>query len=178
MGTYDNIIVPVTTQPVSVGTFGLPVKQAITDLDLRVGALESTPWSTYTPSMTATTGTPAMGTGGSLQGRYKQIGKTVILNIYGLFGTASPVFGTGAWGWSIPVAASTASNNMIRIGSSYCRDASAAASGHFNGICAIQPNLSLNTINCFVGTGQVGPLAPFTWAINDFFAMTITYESA
>jgi hypothetical protein len=177
MGTYDNIIVPVTGQPVSVGLFGVPVRDAIRDLDVRVGALEATPWAAYAPSFTATTGTPAMGTGGSLNGRYKQLGKTVILNIDGTFGTASPVFGTGTWAFSLPVAAS-AVNNMRRVGSCYCRDASAAASGHFNGVCTIQPSLSLNTVFMFVNVSQVGAVAPFTWAINDFFSMTITYESA
>jgi hypothetical protein len=123
-----------------------------------------------------------MGTGGVLTGRYKQFGKSVFLSVYGLFGTSGATFGVGNWGWSLPVAAN-ATNNMPRTGSAYFRDSSAAGSGHFVGICTIQPSLSVNTLNGFVPTGfaantQVRETVPFTWAVNDFFALSIVYEAA
>jgi hypothetical protein len=177
MGSYDNIVLPVSGQPISSGQFGVPVKAAINDIDTRLGGLEATPWSSYTPSFTATSGTPAMGTGGGLFGRYKQFGKIVHLNIYGLFGTAAVVFGTGSWFWTLPVAASSI-NNMKKIGSAYLNDTSAGGGGHYAGIAGIFPLLSVNSLTAFAGNAQVGAVAPFPWAINDNFALNITYESA
>lgn len=133
-------------------------------------------WDVYTPTFTATTGSPAMGTGGALTGRYKQIGKTVHLSIYGLFGT-TPTLGTGGWSFSLPLTASSTSN-QIRLGSAYLRDASAGSAGHFNGICTVQPLLSTTILNAFSGVAQVGAAAPFAWVATDFFAFTITYEAA
>lgn len=41
MGNYDNILVPVGGQPVSSSQFGVPVRDAIRSLDLRVTPLET-----------------------------------------------------------------------------------------------------------------------------------------
>jgi hypothetical protein len=41
MGNYDNIAVPVLGQKISVGTFGIPVRDAIRDLDARMSLREA-----------------------------------------------------------------------------------------------------------------------------------------
>ena len=138
-------------------------------------------WDAYSPTWTVT-GSPSLGTGGTLTGRYKQLGKTVHLSIYGLFGSASTNPGTGGWSFSLPLTASSTSN-QVRLGAAYLRDASVGSSGHFVGVCAIQPLLSTTALNAFVPTGgaansQVGFATPFAWTISDHFSFTITYEAA
>lgn len=152
-----------------------PGEDVLADDVLTVGTAGA--WTAYTPVWTATSGTPAVGSGGSLVGRYKQVGKIVYLAIYKLLGT-SPVLGTGAWSYSLPVAASAVSD-LIRQGSAYYRDTSATSAGHFLGQCSIQPLLSTTKLFVLGGTNaQAGAATPFAWAATDFAAYTITYEAA
>lgn len=65
MGNYDNIQVPVKGQPISSGGFGIPVRNAILAMDLRISALESTlanyiwkPADTSRAAITAVTDDP------------------------------------------------------------------------------------------------------------------------
>ncbi len=60
MGTYDSIAVPVDGQKISVDTYGIPVRDAIRDLDIRMSlreAAELLPESVSAANMTNTTGT-------------------------------------------------------------------------------------------------------------------------
>jgi hypothetical protein len=41
MGNYDDIAAPVSGQPISAGMFGIPVRNAVRDLDVRVALLEA-----------------------------------------------------------------------------------------------------------------------------------------
>lgn len=41
MGNYDNIAVPIPFQPISVGTYGVPVRDAVRDLDVRLSLREA-----------------------------------------------------------------------------------------------------------------------------------------
>lgn len=58
-------------------------------------------WTTYSPSLVAAGGTPAVGTGGSISGRYTRIGKTSLVYAKVTLGTGFS-FGTGACGVSLP----------------------------------------------------------------------------
>lgn len=58
-------------------------------------------WTTYTPSLVAAGGSPAVGSGGSIAGRYTRIGKTSIVYAKVTLGTGFS-FGTGAMGVSLP----------------------------------------------------------------------------
>lgn len=135
-------------------------------------------WTAYTPTFTASSGTPAMGTGGTLTGRYKQIGKLVHLSIYGVWGTAGSA-GTGQWSFSLPVAASAVSSQLM-VGSAILNDTSAGSVGHLAGICLILPSASVTTLSPYgAASGAVATgTSPFTWTSTDFFAFNITYEAA
>jgi hypothetical protein len=41
MGTYDGIAAPISGQPMSVGMYGIPMRDAVRDLDVRVALLEA-----------------------------------------------------------------------------------------------------------------------------------------
>ncbi len=131
-------------------------------------------WSSYTPAWTATGTAPNLGNA-TVTGRYLQIGKTVHLSVRILFGTTS-TFGTGAYSFSLPVAASASGGG--RTGSAYCRDTSATSAGHFQGNCVIDPGISTTTLYVINVNAQVGATTPFTWANTDHISFTITYEAA
>lgn len=134
------------------------------------------PPTAYTPTFTASSGTPAMGTGGALVGRWSQVGQQVFYSVRGLFGTSMSA-GTGGWIFSLPVTAA-AGNNGYRVGAAYLNDASAGGGGHYNGICVINTALSVNALNLFNVAQQVTNTAPFTWVATDSFVFTISYEAA
>lgn len=61
MGTYDTTIqIPITKQPVSASQFGIPVRNAILDLDARVSDLEALngPWIPYSATISGSTTNP------------------------------------------------------------------------------------------------------------------------
>ncbi len=129
-------------------------------------------WTTYTPTLTAVSGTPSMGSGGSLTGRSQRVVSTVHVAVRGLFGTGAS-FGTGAWSISLPVSA--AAGSVFRVGAAYLRDASAAGSGHFPAIVVVDPG-NPAIASMFNVSAQVGATYPFTWASTDHFSFSMTYE--
>jgi hypothetical protein len=66
-------------------------------------SIESTAWTSYTPTITADGGGFALNNG-TLTGRYKQVGKTVFFNLKFVFGSTTSA-GTGHWNFSLPVTA-------------------------------------------------------------------------
>lgn len=139
-----------------------------------------TAWTAYTPTLTADSGSPAAGTGGTLTGRYKQLGKTVHIAVQFLLGTGF-VSGTGGWYLSLPVGLS-ARTAQRPTGAGYYRDTSAAGGGHFNGLAVVRTDIDASKIAFFDGNGhnQVGgSLAqPFAWAAADYLNASLTYEVA
>lgn len=64
MGAYDSIAIPVKGQPISSGAYGIPVRDAILDLDRRVSASDSssgTGRASATSSLVLTTTTETTG---------------------------------------------------------------------------------------------------------------------
>ena len=62
---------------------------------------DSLAWNTYSPTWTAASSNPSIGNG-TITGRYKQIGKTVFVNVKISMGTTT-TFGSGNWRISLPV---------------------------------------------------------------------------
>jgi hypothetical protein len=137
------------------------------------------PMTSFTPVFTSTSGTVNMGTAGILDGRYTQIGRQVHYSVYGWFGNSFSV-GTGTWALTLPVAATAANSGSdgMSVGSAYLRDVSAGSSGHYQGVCVINPVLSASVMNPFSGNSQISPSNPFLWAAGDSFVLTINYEAA
>lgn len=57
-------------------------------------------WQAYTPTWTATGTAPALNNG-TIQGRYVELGKTIVFNLKLLAGNTTS-FGTGTWIFSLP----------------------------------------------------------------------------
>lgn len=141
----------------------------------KVGVIDSG-WQTYTPTLAAGGGSPTVGGGGVLHGRYKKIGRVINLEGYMLLGS-SPSLGTGSFTLSLPEPAATVTN-AAWMGTAYYRDVSAAASGHFPGFCIV--NSGGSTVGFFAASSnaQAQATIPFTWVATDFARFSVCYEAA
>lgn len=70
-------------------------------------------WTSYTPTWTAATTNPVLGNG-TLVGRYKQFGKTVLVNIT-LTAGSTTTFGTGAYSFALPFAAANQGDTALGV---------------------------------------------------------------
>jgi hypothetical protein len=145
-------------------------------------AIKLSGWSSWTPSLTAATTNPTLGTGSSAQGIYVQIGKLVIAQFSISFGTSGVNAGSGIYSVSLPVTAKATfgSNPEHRLGVAVAFDNST--------FFAARPMISLNTTTTvgFVYPlsaepglfGNVAHDAPWTWAASDNLSGFMMYEAA
>lgn len=128
-------------------------------------------WPTYTPTWTASTsGTPAVGTGGSLTGAYMQAGKLTIFRLVLTLGTGF-VTGTGGWLFGLPATPASgysAANFPIGVGS-------VKNAGNDLTRIALITGSSVQ-LNDMAGV-RLGD-STFTWAATNTLAISGTYESA
>lgn len=131
-------------------------------------------WTTFSPSWTNLT----VGAGGTNNGSYIQIGKTVICRFYFKYGTGSSV-GTGPT-FAPPVLPASVSFPVM-CGTMYIEDA--AVSGYYGSVLllsttAIQPIMVTQYSTTYAGTVALAATVPHSWGTNDFFSGTIMYEAA
>lgn len=135
-------------------------------------------WSTYTPAWTSSGTAPVQGNG-TFNGRWTRIGKTIILEMYVLFGSTSSA-GTGEWAFSLPVAAANIGSNAGWRGSA---DGINPGTAYWPGICKIDSNASvvklLSATSAAGSTGALwGATVPYTWTNGHYINLSITYEAA
>ena len=131
-------------------------------------------WSAYTPTLTASTTNPTLGTGSTTSGFYAQIGKIVIGYFIVQFGTSGVNAGSGTYYVSLPVTAASSSSPVV--GSVDLADASTGARA--TGV-ATQVTASTIQFEYDGGTYQ-GAMhnAPWAWAASDSIRVQFTYEAA
>lgn len=78
---------------------------------------DTSAWTAYTPTWTASTTNPAIGNG-AVGGRYQAIGKTIFCNIHLASGTTT-TWGSGAYSFSLPFVGITAS--VMQVGAGVCK---------------------------------------------------------
>jgi hypothetical protein len=149
------------------------IQNTASDIDADMAA-QLAAWTSYVPVWTSTGTAPSLGNG-TITGRYKQVGKLVVATIKVVFGSTS-TFGTGAYSFSLPVAASGSTDY---VGSAYMRDASGTSTGHYAGI-AVVTAVSPTVLTAVEASGhtQLQATLPVVWANTDFLEFTITYEAA
>ncbi len=147
------------------------------DIDTDIEDNIMSAWTSYTPTFTTSGGgSPSIGSGGIAHGRYREIGKTIIMEGSLVFGT-SPNFGSGAFQVSLPATAATVTNASW-IGQAYARDASGGGTGHYTGFCLIGSGGTIATLFASSGNGQMTSTSPFTWVATDFLRWAAAYERA
>jgi len=136
-------------------------------------------WTAYTPTFDSS-GTTNFGTGGSITGTYKAIGKTVFFNIRMVIGT-SPSFGTGVFKFGLPVAA--INSNTVVASTTYLDN----NTNWYFGVANSEYSGSASTVTALYTTGTVvsGATAaaavdathPFTWGNTDTLTISGTYQA-
>ena len=126
----------------------------------------------YTPNWAAISGTPDVGSGGSLAGKFTVRGGYCTATVELVLGS-SPTIGTGAWTFSLPV-------QGIKgrfFGSGVINDNS---SGTYYPIVSSVDASTGNTVILYAvgGTHGVGQSVPLTWAVSDYLYFSITYPTA
>ena len=129
-------------------------------------------WVDYTPTLTASTTSPTLGTGSSVSGRYGQVNKIVCGQGQINFGSAGVAAGSGFYFVSLPI---TAQSSGKVIGQFQFYDSSAAAV-YIGTLISDTTTRSLMYYNnpASVTTNA----APFVWAAGDFIRYTFQYEAA
>jgi hypothetical protein len=124
-------------------------------------------WTSYTPTLTNVT----LGTGGTLVGRYRQVGKTVDYRIEITLGTGGAITGTATIG--LPVA--TASTGRAPLGDAYLSDASPAT---FQMASPVRAFSNTGLLIVTTAGALVAAAAPWTWASGDSILISGKLEAA
>ena len=134
-------------------------------------------WVTYTPTLTASTSNPTLGTGSSVSGRYWRDGKFCQVQATVSFGTSGVAAGSGIYRISLPFTASASNQTAVGTWTGY--DSSAA--GGVGGWCNIAASTAYVTVvynsDTFF-TSSVTNALPWTWAASDSISLSLAFETA
>jgi hypothetical protein len=153
---------------------GSGIVKALDYFELSDGTSPEGEWTNFTPTWTASTSNPAIGDG-LIEGRYKQVGKTVHVWMSVSMGSTT-TFGTGEYKVNLPVPARMISSVVLDL---VMRD---DGTRHYNSLAhndyTTGPSLNNTSVTLFWDTGVVTESAPFTWADGDYFIISGTYEAS
>lgn len=178
--TKDDLIQVLTANPTDLfeGQFWYRSDTDIFMAHNGSAAVEALPigaWQSYTPTLTASSVNPTLGTGSSQVGAYTRLGRTIMGRARIQFGSAGMAPGTGTYRIGLPVAPVNGGEMVVGTGRFY--DISAddlwVCSAHIE-------NTSAYAVMSFTSTGiyVVGAAAPVAMAASDLFMINFTYEAA
>ena len=138
-------------------------------------------WTTYTPSLLASTTNPSLGTSAVTEGRYMQLGKLIVFQFSIQFGISSSA-GNGQYQLTLPVAAADVTAPRASIGQTHLFDSSTAHSrgNFFAEVLATGDKVRFLGENPQTAYGrvQVSHVEPWSWSDADQIRGTIVYEAA
>lgn len=140
-------------------------------------------WTSYSPTLSADTTNPNLGSTGTTEGYYVQLGKTVVVKARATFGGTGITNGSGNYRMSLPFAAKTDSGPLgtARMpAGGYAYDASSGVtytvSWRVSSGNALVVGFLYNTASTYAY--EVGFNHTFlTWAAGDVIHMTTVYET-
>jgi len=157
-------------------TFPIPIELANTANS--VPAYE-TGWEIYAPRWSASFSTPDIGNG-TLEGYYKQIGKTTFVRI-NLYTSSSTTFGSGSWYFDLPTNAITPEAIVLPSTVIYNRGDLYQATSIINNGTNNQISVIVNNSGSNIST-EINANFPFRWGDEPITGHKIqingTYESA
>ncbi len=124
-------------------------------------------WTSWTPTWTATGGTPTLGNG-TLTGSYIAYGDFCTFQMSLVLGSTTSLGTTTAWAFSLPVTASGAND----VFAAYVQD---GGTGIYPAV-GIKGSSTTVQLRAASG-GTVGYNAPFTWVNGDGLAISGTYRT-
>lgn len=161
---------------VSAGT-GIAVSHTPGEGSTATISIESTAWTSYTPTITADGGGFALNNG-TLTGRYKQVGKTVFFKLKFVFGSTTSA-GTGHWNFSLPV---TAYDSNFTFSAAILDDGVAwyggIGNGNYTGSTSSFAVIIPGTNASVTTWASVGNGGPFIWGTSDNITISGSYEAA
>lgn len=144
-------------------------------------------YTSYTPTLTASTTSPTLGTGASATGYYRQIGRMVHGYASIVWGSSGTAAGSGYYGLLLPVAPA---NRDQAIGIGYLLDYDdqvrfvVASLGVSVDLWAAATKKAIivttNTAGSGFSTGDnpVGAATPWAWSANDKILLNFSYEAS
>lgn len=149
-------------------TNGELVTEAIMDTHVRDNLKAITEWTTYTPTWTATGGTPTIGNG-TIVGRYVKAGNLCHVWMFLSIGSTTSLGTTTAWRLALPAAAiqpTTLTASILDAGTTYYIGAALIAVGGSTTVQVVTH-----------GSGNdVSYNQPMTWAASDILRISGSYE--
>ena len=140
-------------------------------------------WTSWTPALTASIVNPTLGTASVQEGRYTQIGKTIIAKGTVKFGTSGTNAGSGTYYISLPVTADMSFTFDTTIPTGYMR----AVNNNLGENAVGAPELETSTTFQLVfnqyntvssDLASMNHAAPFSWAASDSIHFYLVYEAA
>jgi hypothetical protein len=129
-------------------------------------------WNAWTPTFTNLT----QGTGGTTSAFYARIGKTIVAQVYVTMGTTAPTVG-GQIGISLPVGPASTTRSLT-VGNCFIRDSVGGRSWLGTVfLSSTEAKMQVTGANLTYGYAVTqSATIPHTWAANDYFSFTITYQ--
>ena len=144
-------------------------------------------YTTYTPTLTGSTTDPTLGSGSSVSGFYKRLGRWVRGKAVITFGTSGTAAGSGMYGLLLPVQPAD-KIQPIGIGFAYDNDDQyrfvVATAAVIPVIWAASTSKAVLLQSNVAGEGfandhnPIGAAVPFAWGASDQLAITFEYEAA
>lgn len=132
-------------------------------------------WTSYTPTLSASTTNPTLGTGSIRNGSFTQLGKVVIVNANVVFGTSGTNAGSGTYRISLPITAKTLTGGY-HVGSAFGNDTS--ANNGVNGVARVGSTSGYDKAEMMLQDVLVTNSNPIAWGVSDILSITIIYEAA
>lgn len=134
-------------------------------------------YADWTPTLTATTTNPTLGSGSEATGRYTTVGNMVHATARIGFGTSGVNAGSGTYIVSLPTAMRTpVANEYGIIGTGMIYDSSGTTSRH---VVVLRYNDTSVIIRADgAATNSVSNSSPWTWAASDSISLNLAYEKA
>lgn len=130
--------------------------------------------NTYTPSLTASTTNPTLGTASVALGWWNyEPGPAVSMNFFIRFGTSGVAAGTGTYSVSLPpgiTSSSVYATGHVAVGAMQIADSS---SGGFQPGSIFVPAGS--TTLSLIGSAPVGAASPWVWAASDYLSGSVIF---
>lgn len=158
----------VTGETVTATEMNTEVRDALTGIQA--------PWTSFTPTLTAATTSPTLGTGSSQSGGWTRAGKTVEGRAEIVFGTSGVAAGSGLYTLLLPTAALAADvASGAVVGSGVFFDSSAGR--FYLYALVLQSSTTARLIEASAGTfiSNASPVIP---AASDQFRYLFNYQSA
>lgn len=161
--------------PVLSDTANVPRDVGYTSADIdALLVAERAAWTAYTPTLTAATTNPTLGSG-SVTGAYRQRGKTVQGRVRVAFGTSFTA-GSGTYYISLPATPAAAHANLSAIGTATAGDASGNVRPYLAMFHSGSGKIILQNTSAYSLLDHTGPTA--AWTSTGYITLTYTYESA